>query len=147
MKKVKDRLLCCCLLHVMLPVVVGTAVYFLVRPDTYISRYIYQTVGILEPPIMVLGFLPKWARDFLGGHAADILWAYGLTHAVFLVLEKEIGRLLPVFLICVIFETCVEFMQMFPFAKGTFDWWDIFLEICATAIASLVIKRYWEEKK
>ena len=147
MKKYKNKLFFCWLINVVIPIALGAAIYILVRPDTYISHFAYRTLGVSWQGGIGRRMLPRWIWLFLTGHASDILWAYGLTHAVFLILGKDRKCFLLTAAICVVFEVGMECMQLLPGILATFDWWDIALEICATAIASLIIKLQWEEKK
>lgn len=132
--------------NVVVPVFVGVVIYIFVRPDTYIARYFYMVCGISER-IGQISILPKVIRIFMGCYAADILWAYALTFSVFFVLEDVIDRVLPMFCICAVFEIGMEFLQIFPAFRGTFDLWDIILEISTSAIVSLIIKIQLEDKK
>lgn len=145
--KIKNELIFRYFFNVIVPLVLGILIYIFVRPDTYISQCFYRVLNVLGQSSKRYVLLPRWIRILIGGYGADILWAYALTYAVFSALQDVTNSLLPVIMICVLFEAGIEFMQMFPAVSGTFDWWDIILEICATAIASLIIKKHREEKK
>ena len=132
--------------HVFLPIAIGSLIYILIRPDTYVSNWIYERLGFQAQGDVPLMFQPKWLYTFLTGHAADILWAYSLAHAVFWILGGGFGCWLPT-IICIAFAVGIESMQLFPLLSGTFDWWDILLEICTIAIVSLKIKLHREARK
>lgn len=123
----------------MIPIVLGMVIYLLTRPDTYISQWIYH-LGISVSDPGRGGVLPKWLWMFLCNFSADMLWAYSLAFAVYLILCDH-SKYMPITLvICLTFETGIELLQLLGLINGTFDWWDIALEICATAMASLIIK-------
>ena len=69
-----------------------------------------------------------------------MLWAYSLTFAVYVILCDHSQYMPKMLVTCFAFETGIELLQLVDVLKGTFDWWDIALEICATAMASLIIK-------
>ena len=130
------------LLHIIVPIILGTCIYLFTRPDTYISKWILDWWGISSPAVTLRGLVPWWLWRFLCSYAADILWAYALTFSVYLIFCSSPVKILPYMAICCIFEAGMELLQLFDVLSGTFDVWDIILEVCATAIASLIIKQY-----
>ena len=142
--KLKNKYFLRYLVHVFLPIAFGAVIYVLMRPDTYVSSWIYKLLGLQAPEKML--FIPRWLYTFITGHAADILWAYSLSHAVFWILDGGFGCWLPT-IICFTFAVSIESMQLLPFLSGTFDWWDILLEICTIAMVSLKINLHREARK
>lgn len=128
-------------LHILFPLLLGLALYLCFRPDTYISQLFYQVLGL--SPVSVTR-LPGWLLAFLQNFACDMLWAYALTCCVYLIWG---GRLLPVGLLCVGFSAAMELLQYFGVISGTFDFWDILLQSCATALAALSIKAFFKPKE
>ena len=124
------------ILNIVIPLLIGSTIYILIRPDTYICQYFYKALCISTPPEVGI-FLPTGLQTFLRCFAADILWAYALTFAVSFILKDERSYLY----ICIVFELIMEFIQLSPALPGTFDWLDIIFEICTTAIVSLIINK------
>lgn len=127
-------------INMVVPIILGACIYILARPDTYISQLVYRLWNIPAPSDTFRALLPNWIWVFFCNFAADILWAYSLTFAIYIVFCNSSINMLFVFAICVVFETGMELLQLFGILSGTFDWWDIAFEICASAIASLKIK-------
>lgn len=135
----KRKLIWYAIVNIVIPVIVGVCIYFLVRPDTYISQAIYRLCSASIPSDALHIYLPNWLRLFLANYAADMLWAYSLTFAVYIIFCDGSVNMLWVLAICIVFETVMELFQLYHVLSGTFDWWDIALEICATVMGSLNI--------
>ena len=131
---------CYFMANIVIPIIGGTIIYLLARPDTYISQLAYGLLGVSPQSENLRVNMPVSFWRFICNFAADILWAYSLTFAVYNVLYDSFKNTLPSIIICFVFETTIELLQLFNGLPGTFDLWDIALEICATAIASLNIK-------
>lgn len=119
---------------------IGTAVYVLFRPDTYLAHwgngffhaYTNDISGVIRrmentAPALVLFF-----RNF----ASDMLWAYALFFAVSFIEE---GRKAVIY--ATLFAAGIEVFQGCGMIAGTFDLWDIWLEWLAIAAAWLVEKQ------
>lgn len=119
--------------------VAGVLVYFLFRPDTYVSQVICSGLGI-EWPVGVIGVFPDWIVVFLRNYMCDMFWAYALTFAVGALLHDVLGSSFSVLLVCGIFEIVIELSQEIGIMSGTFDMVDVVLEICITAFVTLIIK-------
>jgi len=126
----------CCMLHIILPVVAGTLIYIFFRPDTYISGCFSKAFGVTGPDMSEA--VPDWVALICRNFLSDMLWAYALTVTVVLIMDD--GGKYSVW-ICLIFELSMELCQKAGILSGTFDWLDIILEICASALAALIIKQ------
>ena len=133
--------------NMLVPLLLGTALYILFRPDTYIALFFYKLLDIekqsLADTIVSSGWFGAVCRNFL----PDILWAYVLTFGVGAVWRDAGGFPISTVIICAIFEAVFEFGQGIGLWSGTFDWWDIGLEICATVLAALIINSRKEKVK
>lgn len=129
-----------CLCNIFVPLVLGTVLYVFLRPDTYITSLFYKLLQIEEYSIFEKIALPGWVEVACRNFIPDILWAYALTIAVGAILQEK--RVFPVttVVICTLFDFVVELGQKIGLWSGTFDWWDMGLEFCATVLAALVIK-------
>lgn len=127
-------------LNILVSLILGLAVYVCYRPDTYVSQFVYNVLGFSFDKIIHANVLPTWVLRFIRNYLGDISWAYALTFTICYVWLKPDGRMLPVFGIVATFETVIEVFQGIDIVPGTFDWLDIFLEICITAFVMLLIK-------
>ena len=115
------------------------------RPDTYVSQALYNVIGVSVDGIITKDALPTWLLLFIRNFLGDISWAYALTFTIGYIWLTPGGRMIPVFGIVTIFEIGIEVLQKVGIIPGTFDWWDIFLEICITAFVMLLIKNLDKE--
>lgn len=127
-------------LNISMSLVIGLIVYVCFRPDTYVSQVVYDVLGISPDVVLSATWLPTWLLLFVRNFLADIIWAYALTFTVCYILWDQSKSMLPIFGIVATFEICIEVSQKLGIMPGTFDWWDIFLEICITAFVMLLIK-------
>ena len=125
----------CCVLHTILPVAVGGLIYFFFRPDTHISRFFYKVFSVTAPDSLEI--VPCWLALICRNFLPDMLWAYALTATAMLIMDDG-GKYS--FWVCLIFKTVMELCQKWGILSGTFDWLDVFLEICASALAALTVK-------
>lgn len=134
-------------LNILIPLMAGSLCYLSLRPDTYLSQAVYEVLGFEPDPIALQSFLPHGLQIFFRNHMCDILWAYALTFSIFAVWTDETSHMYPKVLLAVVFEAGIEFMQRIGILSGTFDIWDIFLEIGTTALAALLIKKHETTKE
>lgn len=135
----KDRFY---LINIVTPIFIGL-VFYILFSTTYVAngfRYLFST-DIYE---LTGG---NGIINFIRCYLADILWAYSLTFSVHYIFRSEKNPILIVFLICVGFEIAVEYLQYFGFFKGTFDIFDILIEIAITCLALFLINLFIKEKK
>lgn len=131
-------------LHVLIPLCVGTGIYILVRPEAYISRIciaFYPWLGELR-----LRMCTDFFHMFLKNYACDILWAYALTMAL-LWYGKLVGqKLWKPALVSGGFAVLMEAMQLLPVIPGTFDFFDVVVEIFAGFLAVCVSVIFYKYK-
>ena len=133
--------------NILASLILGLAVYVCYRPDSYVSQVVYNIFGVSFDNIIPANVLPKWLLMFIRNYLGDISWAYALTFTVCYIWLTPSGRLLPAFGIIATFEVAIEVLQLIDVAPGTFDWLDVFLEICITAFIMLLIKIKLKEKQ
>lgn len=134
-------------LNISISLVIGLIVYVCCRPDTYVSQAVYNLLGIFPDIGGFVNWLPTWLLLFIRNYLADIIWAYALTFTVCYILWNQNKSMFPIFGIVAVFEICIEVSQKVGIMSGTFDWFDIFLEICISALVMLVIKTKYKEKQ
>lgn len=132
-------------LNILVSLFLGLAIYVFFRPDAYVSQALYNVMGVSVDGIITKDALPTWLLLFIRNFLGDISWAYALTFTICYIWLTPGGRMIPVFGIVTIFEIGIEVLQKVCIIPGTFDWWDIFLEICITAFVMLLIKNLGKE--
>ena len=117
--------------NIIVPLLLGTAIYLYWRPDAYISKLIFELLNIspgLEPgrPVGIFRFV----RYYL----CDMFWAYALIFSLAFYLGRN--RLRSAYIIGLCFTTFLEFLQLLPQMPGSFDILDIIVEfiICTITI-------------
>lgn len=133
--------------NILISLVVGLIVYVCYRPDTHVSQIVYNVLGISADCIATIDVLPTWLLLFARNYLGDISWAYALTFTICYIWLGTGGRMIHVFGIVATFETGIEILQMVDIIPGTFDWWDILVEICITAFSMLLIKTIHKENR
>lgn len=129
--------------NIIFPLIIGAVIYFLFVPTAHISEILYKFIG---KSIYISS--KDLTGTFVTCFLADFLWAYALFFLVFVILAQKKSDIWIVLLICLIFETVIEFLQLTPIIDGTFDWFDILFECFADllGVAILVIYCYFVNK-
>lgn len=135
----KERSVVFYIIHVFVPLTLGCLIYYVFCPDVYFVDVIDRIIGS--------GFHIKIATDYLfvkliRFYIFDVLWAYSLTFAVFGIAGCVFYR--EILLAGVIgFEILMESLQAVSEILGTFDSWDIFLEVITSVI---IFKVYFSKE-
>ncbi len=119
--------------RIVIPLALGAAIYLLLCPETFLSRWFYALPGLRPPAISAGGALVRLVRN----HLPDMLWAFALTCCVSRVLG---GRPRTAVLIAAGTGLFAELLQR-AMGVGTFDWLDVALEALAAAAAVLCERR------
>lgn len=133
------------LANIVIPILLGTAVYYLFSPNVLFVKKMDSITGlafhiaIVEKNNLVFEFI----RNFF----LDMLWAYALVFTLFYLMSNNTASLLKTFFIAFSFSAAMEILQVTPIAKGTFDLCDIVVELLAEVVAVFIIKNYFLEEK
>lgn len=127
------------LINIFIALILGLLIYIVFRPDTYISKWFSESthlgsiaIGMRVKKNIVIAFL----RNYMG----DFLWAYALTYSVQIFIEANRKKgYIALIISCIIFEILIEVMQKLNIISGTFDLYDIIVEVFATCSATLFI--------
>lgn len=130
-------------LNVVVPLFVGTILYYLFCPDVYFVKQIDLLINFdihFECPNNNLIF------DFIRFYLFDFLWAYSLMTTSLIFMKPRNVKYL--FLIVSFFEMIFEILQIIPTVNGTYDIFDIFIEILANilGIKNYIRRRVSDEK-
>ena len=118
--------------NAFVPLLLGLAIYVFMKNGTYINSFL--GVEFNYSPKTVLGiFIANWFCDFL--------WSYALVFALYLVLSPFKNNLIFSCVTSALLGLILELLQGTNILSGTFDWWDIIIEIVAVIIALLILKK------
>ena len=119
------------ILNIIIPLVAGLGIYVFMKNTTYINDFLGLSFNYV-PKTFIGTFIVNWFCDFL--------WSYAFVFTLYLVLEPFSKRIIISPIITVIVGTALELMQKSGTLTGTFDWWDIAVELVAVLVAVAVLK-------
>ena len=118
--------------NAILPLIFGLGIYVFMKSGTYINSFLNLDFSYV--PKTILGFfVVNWFCDFL--------WSYSLVFTLYLVLYPFKNRLVFSCLISAFSGFILEILQGISILSGTFDWWDIVIELVAVFLASLFLNK------
>lgn len=125
------------IIYIFVPVFFGALMYYIFCPEVYFVKEIDILLGLNRWPICIptSNMLMKMLRNYL----MDFLWAYALMSLV-LIFFSELGLRKLVILI-IGFEIFMELLQLHPSIGGTYDIFDILVEIVANILAIIIIQK------
>lgn len=132
------------MLHTLIPLCMGTGIYILVRPGTYIARICISLNPWLGELRIRMG--TDLFHMFLRNYACDMLWAYALTIGLFWYGRLTGQKVWKSALISGGFAVLMESLQILPVIPGTFDGMDVVTEILAMLIAGCVSMIFYKYK-
>lgn len=132
------------MLHTLIPLCMGTGIYILVRPGTYIARICISLNPWLGELRIRMG--TDLFHMFLRNYACDMLWAYALAIGLFWYGRLTGQKVWKSALIGGGFAVLMESLQILPVIPGTFDGMDVVTEILATLIAGCVSMIFYKYK-
>ena len=136
------------MLHTLIPLCMGTGIYILVRPGTYIARVCISLNPWLGELRIRMG--TDLFHMFLRNYACDMLWAYALTIGLFWYGRLTGQKVWKSALIGGGFAVLMESLQILPVIPGTFDGMDVVTEILAMLIAgcvSMIFYKYEDKER
>lgn len=133
------------LINVIIPIAMGAIIYYLYSPEVLFVKNINSIMGIdyQEAIFMKNNVMSQLIRNYL----LDMLWAYALIMTLFFVMYDNTVNVPMLLCIAVSFSIAMEILQIMPRVNGTFDLWDVAVEIIAEVIAVFIIKNYFLEEK
>lgn len=138
----KRKLVLFATLTVLLPLILGGAIYYLLSPQVFFVQILDGFLGIKRiEPIVALSKLPAGIRYYF----TDFLWAFALCGAVFLI-TKDSRYAIPACLISSIgLGICLELCQSSGIVSGTFDLGDIAAEGLGSLCEAIIIIYFWRD--
>lgn len=142
MEKLKTKVI---LWNIIIPIFLGAIIYYLISPEVIFVRRMDFLIGkgIHISDITAVNPAIRIMRNYL----PDMLWGYALIFTLYYFLDNNTAYLLKTFLIASLFSAVMEFLQITPVVKGTFDWYDIIVELLAEVIAVFIIKKLLLRRK
>lgn len=128
-----------CILNVILPLLAGFIYYYLFCPDVILIAKIDSILKVkYHIQIPNTTFMVRFVRFYL----LDALWAYALMFCLFIILGNTLTALKKSIVISVVLSIVMELLQLLNVVVGTFDICDIFVEIVAIFITSIIIIKH-----
>lgn len=124
-------------LNVAIPLLIGLSIYLFCYKSTYINTFFENVFGFNFPYF----YFNNVVHHFITCWACDILWAYSLTFALFFCFKELKKSLLFSSCLTFLLSIIIEFLQLSGYINGTFDIWDIIMELSAIIIAVIIIKK------
>lgn len=123
--------------NIVTPLFIGLTIYLFCYRNTYINSAFENFLGLSFPYL----YFDNIIYQFITCWTCDILWSYALTFSLFFCFKDFKKGLLFSSLLSVSLSIIIEFLQFGGYINGTFDIWDIILEISAIFLAVIIIKR------
>lgn len=146
----KQRTMTLVIRNVLLPLLIGTAVYVLWNPNTYIGIFVSRLLGVRSCCLsenLWNNQLSMWIKYY----AADMAWAYAFAYSLCLVTGTDRRARIACLSACVLLEIFLELAQYIHVISGYFDWMDIVVELvmnfCAYCLWKCDVKRTLEGGK
>ncbi|MCX6316161.1 MAG: hypothetical protein NTW29_02645 [Bacteroidetes bacterium] len=123
------RLLIRLLLHCVLPLVIGFAIYYFFRPEVAVIRWTGH-----HTPLIPVSEMNDWQR-LLVFSGPDFCWSYSLSAALF-IWQKAQDRPLPYFTLFVFLIILLsELLQGWALPGFTLDWADLIAALSAFGLS------------
>ena len=125
-------------LHIAVPLIMGAVIYYLISPEVIFIK-MFSTHGGIPTPLKLIQ--SHVIYRFIRNYFLDMLWAYALMNTLIFLIGKSSSTMKISVSIAVIFTVILEGVQLTSFVSGTFDVWDIMVEIIGELFA------VWMNKK
>ena len=141
MDKKKTRLL---IFGVILPMTVAGIAYYILFPEVIFARRIDSLLGTGFHPLSAGEIYKNTLLRLLRYYAFDAVWAFSLTSSLYLIMGRGRGKVPAYLTVTVAMAVMSEAAQLFSLFPGTFDVWDIAVEIVGALTGALIIKKQQE---
>ena len=133
------------LFNICIPLIIGGILYYLFFPNVSFVRMADSVLPFTFDRSVFFIVIPKLVRNYI----FDLLWAYSLTFALYMIVSDSQRRFQALCFLAIPVILFSEAIQLLPYISGTFDFFDIMIELlaCFTAIIILYVKEKTHEKK
>lgn len=124
------------LAEVFFPLLIGAFLYYVLYPEAYFVKFLDNMLGYHFFNLEVLRehFLFKLLRNYF----MDFLWGCSLNACICLIIGyKKVDCIISA-TISIVFIVITESLQLLDFFPGTFDKWDLFVEISGGLLILLI---------
>ena len=125
------------LVYVVAPIFLGAVLYYIFCPDVWFVKKLDIIFGLYGCHV----FFPfsNIFIKFLRFYLMDFLWAFSLMALIWITFyDMGIHKLT---ILVIGFEIAMEFIQLFPHISGTFDIFDIAVEIIANILVIYLLTK------
>ena len=126
------------LANMIVPILTGAVIYYVTSPDVIFVRQLDTILG-MRVHMYDISYHSTIVR-FIRYYALDMLWGYALVFALYFILDNNTASLFKIFVIAYVFSVIIEILQLISFVKGTFDVFDLVVELIAEIAAVFIIK-------
>ncbi len=126
------------LANMIVPILTGAVIYYVTSPDVIFVRQLDTILG-MRVHMYDISYHSTIVR-FIRYYALDMLWGYALVFALYFILDNNTASLFKIFVIAYVFSVIIEILQLTSFVKGTFDVFDLVVELIAEIAAVFIIK-------
>lgn len=123
------------LTNVLVPITIGSMIYIILSPDVYFVNILDKLMKINRAVVNNNFFIV-----FIRNYFLDMLWGYSLVFALAFIYGKDIN-LRKIIIIAFSFSISIELLQLTPIIRGTFDIYDIVLELIAELCALIILRK------
>jgi hypothetical protein len=128
------------LLNITIPLLIGTYIYIRYSPDVIFVGYLNN---FIELKAKELNSVTLFLRNYL----CDFCWSYSLAFSISFIYYENFS-LVHSILIPATIGIAIELLQLIGLIDGTYDLFDIFVELLATLLCFMILKiRNDEEAK
>lgn len=128
------------LLNIAIPLLIGTYIYIRYSPSVIFVEYISKFIEINNKELNSVTL-------FLRNYICDFCWSYSLAFSISFIYYENL-TILHSILIPIIIGIAIELLQLIGLINGTYDLFDIFVELLATLLCFMILKiRNDEEAK
>ena len=122
-------------INVINPLIMGGISYYLFFSDVLFVKKIDQF--LTKPFHIHVSYGSTFVR-LCRFYLLDYLWAYALMNLILLIIGANDRKIIVSILAFIIL---LELLQVFPFVAGTFDFWDLIVEMLASFLAIFLSRR------
>ena len=119
-------------LHIAVPLIMGAVIYYLISPEVIFIK-MFSTHGRIPTPLKLNQ--SHVIYRFIRNYFLDMLWAYALMNTLIFLIGKSSSAIKISDSMAIIFTVILEGLQLTSFVSGTFDVWDIVVEIIGELFA------------
>lgn len=126
------------IIAIIIPIIVGALLYYLFCPEVFFVRKIDEMFGIsFHPANKYLKItIVKIARNYI----FDVIWGYALFVTLYFLADNNAVDIKKFIITGILLVVILEGLQLLPNVDGTFDVFDILIELVAGGTAVFIIK-------